>query len=159
MSETIQPEILEKIEMVKRKARSPKPTVKQIKALRYMNQGMSQLAAMKKAGYSKNSASKPSQEFWPTKGVQALISSMALELADSGLNTAFMVKKFKEWMDAKKYVGKNGEEVNDPATQMLAYDRWKKVMDEQAPQKTDGGKIKRKMTIEEFITGEDSKDE
>jgi len=154
----------EQVQPQKLRRRKKQPTVKQIKAIQYINQGMSQRQAMLKAGYSNVTASTSSSRvLMKSKGVRDLLAGMAGELQDAGLHNKYMVDKFKEWLEAQKTTSgmrikknKDGsveklEAVTeaDYQTQIAGYDRWKKIMDDQAPGNT--GKVKRKITLEEFL--------
>jgi|SRR5882724_675059 len=133
--------------------RKKQPTVKQIKAIQYINQGMSQRQAMLKAGYSDVTARTSSTRvLMKSRGVRDLLAGMAGELQDAGLHNKYMVDKFKEWLEATKVNNSPTEPdrvVPDYQTQLAGYDRWKKIMDDQAPGNT--GKVKRKITLEEFL--------
>ena len=149
-----------------------KPTLKQIKALRYIQGGMTKRQAMLKAGYSKGAAMNPGTRLMKTKGVQNSLMAFSKKLAEDGLTDTYMVKKFKEWLEAQRtvsalVVGGKGDsakasttdfiEVPDYKVQLEAYKEWKKIMDQQEEwSKSDGkGQMKRKLTIEEFITDEE----
>lgn len=148
------------MEKIKKRKFSRPPTLKQIKALQYINQGDSPRKAMVKAGYSlSGGASHPGRNLFATPGVKRLISNMAGELSDEGLTVKYMVGKFKEWLEATKTTNSFTEpdkNIPDYKVQLEAYKEWKKIMDqhEQAvnPQ---GGQISRKLTIEEFVTGKE----
>lgn len=137
-----------KPQVVKRKYRRGMPTIMQVRALQYINQGMSKRAAMIKAGYSKSSAINPGKVLMNKKGVKNILISMAGELNDAGLTTEYMVAKFKEWLEAEK--SSESGKSPDYEIQLKAYKEWKKVMDEQAGDTLKPG-VKRKLTIEEFI--------
>lgn len=138
------------------------PTLKQIKTLQLVNQGMTVHRAMKEAGYKKRTYEK-SSEFMKSPVVKQMIMNMGKELRDKGLTEKFMAGKFEEWINAKQkkneYVGKDDsgkpmyEEVENPDydTQIKAYDRWDKAVN---PNQITPG-TKRKLTIEEFVTGEE----
>lgn len=146
-------EPLEGTVLPQKKPRRVKPSIRQIRALQYKNQGMSTRQAMIKAGYSKNSSGQPGRLLYGTGGVKQILDSMAGELNDAGLTTKYMVGKFKEWMEAEKVHTSHTEPdrtVPDYDVQLKAYDRWEKVM---TPKDIGGGKVKRKLTIEEFVTG------
>lgn len=136
-----------------RKKRRDKPTLKQIKALQYKNQGMSTRKAMMKAGYGDVAANHPGKHFWPSKGVQTALASFKGEVIDQGLNTKYMAAKFKEWLEATKVQTSHTEpdrKVPDYDVQIKAYDRWGKIMEDKPLE----GKIKRQMTVTEFVFGE-----
>jgi hypothetical protein len=128
--------------------RKRKATLRMIKALQYMNQGLSHHKAKLKAGYSLGEAIKPKRIFLQRKGVQQMIADMGEELVNQGLTTQYMTIKFKQWLEATNEKGSP-----DNRVQMEAYREWKKVMDEQS-ETENGLKVKRKLTIEEFVTGE-----
>src|SRR6185369_10910459 len=79
-----------------------KPTIKQIMALKYINEGMSKRQAMIKAGYSPYVAERPTDRLMNAQGTKVALASMASELENSGLTITYMAGKFKEWMDATK---------------------------------------------------------
>lgn len=142
-------------------SRSPKPrrmrnpTIRQIKALQYVNQGMSKRQAMKKAGYSKAVWNHNSSTLMKKQGVQQMLGSMQGKLTDAGLTTEYMAKKFKEWLEAQKIHTSHTEpdrEVPDYDTQIKAYDRWEKVIGVTQGTK---GKVKRQMTVTEFVMGDE----
>jgi type II secretory pathway component PulK len=129
-------------------ARNQAPTLKQIKTLQYMNQGMTVHRAMKEAGYSQSSLVQ-SSKFKKSPVVQKMMSGLKSKLVDKGFTVDFLADKFMEWMQAEKtVVSKFGEVTNsDYDTQIKAYDRAKEILD---IKETDP-KIKRKLTIEEFV--------
>ncbi len=138
--------------------RNRTPTPKQVKALQLHNQGLSWHRAMKEAGYSASTVAQSSR-LRKSPTIQAMISSMPAELVNAGLTPQYMALKFKEWIDATKQLSarRNFEtddfiEVPDYETQIKAFDRWEKSMQ---PVQPNGKGIKRKLTIEEFITGEE----
>lgn len=138
--------------------RRTQPTIKQIKTLVLMNQGKSKRAAMIQSGYKVDVAEKPRREFFKSPAVQAMIQSMASELANEGLTVEYMKGKFKEWLEAEKIDHSHtspDQLVPDYDVQLKAYDKWKKIMDEhnQGVMGNNGlGKVKRKLTIEEFVS-------
>lgn len=142
----------------KEKQRRHRPaTLKQIKALQYINQGFSKRQAMIKAGYSAKTAASPSIHLMNKVGVKDILYGMAGDLVDAGLTKEFITLKIKEWFEAQKvdhsHTGPDTL-VPDYDTQIKAYDRWEKIMEQQInPEK----KVKRKLTIEEFVTGEEEK--
>ena len=146
------------MEKIKKRKYSRPPTLKQIKALQFMNQGMSKRQALLKAGYSSEVASHPSKHFMKKKGVQSMLNTMAVELADAGLTTSYMVNKFKEWMEAQKVEHSPvapDRDVPDYSVQMRAYTEWKKILDsENSANNPDGNQVRRRLTIEEFVNGE-----
>ena len=73
----------------------------------------------------------------------------------AGLDEAFMVKKMKEWADAKKTIRttEEGEEISTPdyGIQLRAYDRWEKLMNPEG--KIKQAEKKREITFTEWISG------
>jgi hypothetical protein len=132
-----------------KKWRRGQPTVKQVKALQNINQGMSVRKALIEAGYSIKTANK-STLFFKAKGVQSAIMGLKMEIQNIGITNKRIAAKFNEWIDAKKKVGtKMGIlEDNDYDTQIKAYDRMKDIWN---ADENPAGKIKRKLTIEEFV--------
>jgi hypothetical protein len=110
---------------------------------------------MIKAGYTVTSASHPKQALMQKPAVRKILSDMKEELQDAGLTSIAMVDKFKEWLYAEKVQSSMTEPdklVPDYKTQLAAYDRWKAIMDKDI--EGENGTVKRKLTIEEFVTGE-----
>lgn len=143
-------------------------TLRQIKAIKYLSEGMSKRAAMMKAGYAVTTAMHEAHKLTTSTAVEGLLDKLKDDLAQKGLTTDKIADKFVEWLDAQRTVGarvvvkrEGGElptaesrtddfiEVPDYDTQIKAYDRWKGIMD--SGDKKDKG-IKRKLTIEEFIS-------
>jgi hypothetical protein len=132
-----------------KKWRRGQPTVKQVKALQNINQGMSVRKALIEAGYSIKTANK-STLFFKAKGVQSAIMGLKMEIQNIGITNKRIAAKFNEWIDAKKKLStKSGVIVDeDYDTQIKAYDRMKDIWDaDENPQ----GQVKRKLTIEEFV--------
>lgn len=160
------------VKPIKRRRRQPTP--RQIKAIQYINMGYSKRQAMIKAGYTPKVAEDPANNLLRKVSVKNFINGMAGELVDAGLTKEYMIGKFKEWLEAQKVIGarvvvkkesptpstdlkpansmtNDFVEVPDYETQLKAFDKWKKIMDDQGnPQ--GGGQMKRKLTIEEFIS-------
>ena len=135
-----------KIETPKiKKWRRGQPTVMQVKALQNINMGMSVRKALIEAGYSIKTANK-STLFFKAKGVQNAIMGLKMEIQNIGITNKRIAAKFNEWIDAKKKT-KFGED-NDYDTQIKSYDRMKDIWN---AEENPGGKIKRKLTIEEFV--------
>lgn len=135
-------------------------TVRQIKTLILMNQGKSKHRAMLEAGYARDVAEKPRRDFFKSPAVQAMIQTMATELANEGLTVEYMKGKFKEWLEAQKVDHSHTEPdqlVPDYDVQLKAYDKWKKIMDEhnEGVMGNTKGKMTRKLTIEEFVSDSD----
>lgn len=129
------------------------PTIKQIRALQYRNQGMTKRAAMKKAGYSPAAYNNPGATLMKSRGVKQILQSMAGDLEDAGLTAEFMAQKFQEWISAKKIhtsMTEPDREVPDYQTQLRAYKAWKDIVDAERGSGEDK-KVKRKLTIEEYI--------
>lgn len=118
-----------------------KPTKMQVKALQFMSQGYSPRKSMIKAGYSKNVAGAPKRTFFSTAGVQTALASMGPLLFKNGLDQYFMADKFKDWFNNPNH-----------KVQMAAYDRWEKVMKQSTEAQEGQGRLKRKLTFEEFIS-------
>lgn len=133
------------------KKKKHRATIKQIKALQYMNQGMSKRKAMIKAGYAVPTAQQPGRKFFSRQGVKQMILDMGTELVDQGLTTKYMALKFKQWMETET----GGKP--DTRVQIEAYREWKKVMDQREEAKS-GLRMKRKLTIEEFVMDRQKKE-
>ncbi len=130
--------------------RNKKPTIKQVRALQYISQGMSKRQAMIKAGYSKSSADAPGQMLMKREGTKQLLDSFKLDLIRAGLTGEHWANKIFEWSEATKIDhSSTGPDLDVPDydTQIKGFDRWHKVM---APEGQTSG-VKRKLTIEEFI--------
>lgn len=142
---------MEALQIIKRKHRR-KPTIRQILALKYINQGMSKRKAMMKAGYKASTASNPSDNLMDKKGTARILDTMKAELVNEGLVPKYMAQKFAKWMEAKKiehsHTGPDIE-VEDNEFQLKAFKEWQKIM---GIQETDSH-VRRKLTIEEFIKG------
>src|ERR1035437_6330753 len=82
-------------------AKNQVPTLKQIKTLQYMNQGMTVHRAMKEAGYSKASLV-TSSKFKKSPVVQKMMSGLKSKLVDKGFTVDFLADKFMEWINAEK---------------------------------------------------------
>ena len=151
--------IMEGVPVKKKKHHDVKPTLMQIKAVQYINQGMKAAPAMRKAGYSDKSARTPKPALMKSNGVQKLLSGMVGKLNDEGLTTEAMSIKFKEWINAQKVhssVTEPDRMVPDYDIQLKTYDRWAKLLgiNEEAARINGGQKVKRSMTVTEFVTGE-----
>jgi len=136
-------------EHLRRKRRSY-PTVRQIKTLQLMNQGMSKRKAMITAGYKPGWASRPYKEFFSSPAVKSVLLGMKDVMIDQGLTKEFMAAKIKQWVDAE------GEKGPDFETQIKAYDRWEKIMEREEQSQLQGGKVKRKIEFTEFVTGKEA---
>lgn len=136
-----------------------KPTIKQVKALQYMSQGMSKRQALLKAGYSLEVASHPGRGFMKSDGVKHIGRTMYMQLAQAGVTSEFMIEKFKQWLNATKTTNSFTEpdkQVPDYKTQLEAYKEWKKIVDQHDAETSPvNGQIKRRLTIDEFVTGKE----
>jgi hypothetical protein len=111
---------------------------------------------MKEAGYSKSTLIQ-SYKFKKSPTVQRMMIGLAGKLQDKGLTVDYLADKFMEWLNAEKPFSSHTEpdkSVPDYDTQIKAYDRVKEVLNPKF--ETPG--VKRKLTIEEFVTGEEEKD-
>lgn len=79
-----------------------KPTVMQAKAMELIREGNTPRQAMLKAGYSVATASHPSDNLLRTPGTQSIIEQYKAEYTKAGITPEYMVKKTKEWLEAKK---------------------------------------------------------
>ena len=93
------------------------PSVRQIQAFHYINQGMSKRAAMIKAGYSPSTANQAMRVIH-TQSMKAVTQSFADQLENEGLTTQYLAWKLKELVDATKFV--DGVIVPDYKTQIEA---------------------------------------
>ena len=128
--------------------RDRKPTIKQIKALKFKAQGYSARASLLKAGYSENVAN-TSTHYFNNKGMQLAVASIKGYLNKMGKDDETIASKISEFIDAKR-VTKNGD-VADYPTQIQGV---KIYLDLDAKKPQDNLK-KREMTITEYITGEE----
>lgn len=126
------------------------PSLKQIKTVQLINQGYSTHRAMKEAGYSQSSL-KQSYKFKKSPVVQNLMINLGKKLRDKGFTSEYLADKFMEWMEAEK-VTKYGKD-KDYDTQIKAYREAKEIF---KPQEAMSKGVKRKLTIEEFVTGEEN---
>ena len=125
-------------------------TLKQVTALKLISQGYSKRQAMLKAGYSAGSADHPSSRLLQRVSTQEMLDDFRDILVKEGLTAAYMANKFKEWLNAGK---SNGNP--DYTTQIRCYDRWKDILErEESPE--NHGKIKRRISFEEWITGDEN---
>lgn len=117
------------------------PSIRQIKALQNLAQGMSKRQAMIKAGYSLSTANQAARVF-DKKSMKNLLETYKELFEKAGINPAYIVGKFSEWLNSEN------EEV-----QLKAYDRYEKIMGivGKENQKTEG--FKRTLTIQEFVLG------
>ena len=117
-----------------------------------MNQGMTVHRAMKEAGYSQASLVQ-SSKFKKSPVVQKMMSGLKSKLVDKGFTVEFLADKFMEWMQADKTISTKFGEITNPDydTQIKAYDRAKEILD---IKETDS-KVRRKLTIEEFVNEEE----
>lgn len=144
----LSPEVLEPREP-KRRNRRPSPL--QIKALQLVQQGMSKRKAMLQAGYSLSSANN-SQKLMRARGVKNALESMRTYLEQEGINQERLAKKLNQFLEQKKIDHSHTEPdmlVDDTDTQRFAWDRAHKIVNPDTPPEG----LKRKLTIEEFITG------
>jgi len=141
----------------RRRKRKQAPTVKQIKALQNLAQGLSMRQSLIRAGYSMKQANKGKQFFFGMRGAREALESMTQHLIDQGLTPAFMAKKVKEFVDAKKIDHSHTEPdklVPDYRTQIEGVKLWREIRNENI--KGAQGK-KREITLTEFITGKDAR--
>lgn len=130
-------------------ARNQAPSLKQIKTMQLVSQGYTLHRAMKEAGYSQSSL-KQGWKWKKSPVVQNMMLGLAGKLRDKGFTTDLIADKFIEWINAEK-VTKFGTD-KDYDTQIKAYDRAKEILNPT----TEGKGIKRKLTIEEFVTGDET---
>jgi hypothetical protein len=81
-----------------------KPTLKQAKAMELIREGVLPTVAMKEAGYSEETSSHPKQNLLRSPGVKSIIEQFKSEYTRLGITPAYLVKKEKEWLEAKKIV-------------------------------------------------------
>lgn len=132
-----------------------KPTVKQIAALNYINQGMSKRQAMIRAGYSVSTARYPKGNLMVSNGAKQTMESLKEELINKGLTVEYMAGKIKEWIDAKKIITSHTGpdfEFPDWEVQIKGFKEYGKIMGFDSSQ-DEIAKVKRKMTITEFVEG------
>lgn len=142
----------------KKYTRKRKATPLQIKTLHVLNSnpGMGVSTAMRQAGYSIQTAKGKSTAFFKSPTVQKTLMTMKKHLEDEEITGVYMAQKFKEWIDAQKLVkdlsGQVVDKEPDYDTQIkgakLMFDRIDKEESQNDP------KLKRKMTIEEFVGDE-----
>lgn|SRR3990167_1986550 len=139
-----------------------KATTKQLQALKLINEGMSPHEAMLRAGYSKRVAGHPKRYLMKAQAIQSLIERFHLELKDEGITTAYLAKKYKEWLDAHLTQiltlakDKTGQpitmEVDKPdyKTQIEAAKMLKEIFN-LTPTYKDSESLTRRITFEEWI--------
>lgn len=142
--------------------RRHKPTLMQQRFLQeYMKGGVTKREALRRAGYSKASARASTKAAYTA--LKNLSSVMVGKLKDRGIDEDAIADKFVEWLNSKKtLVNKQGQtlEIPDHDIQMKAYDRVNKILKIDEDSQTGKGKgVKRKMTIEEYVFGEQQQDE
>lgn len=125
------------------------------------NPGIGVATAMRQAGYSRQTARAKSTAFLKSDAVQKTLMTMRKHLENEELTGVYMAKKFKEWIEAQKLVkdlsGQVVDSEPDYDTQLkgakLMFDRIDKEESQSDP------KLKRKLTIEEFVGDEPKKEE
>ena len=139
-----------------------RPTEKQVKAMISLAQGKSHMQSLRDAGYAKGSLTDSSTKIKPLLA-SGMIQQLQGRLLKNGLNADYIADKYKEWLDAKReIVTKSGEVVedNDYQTQLKAKDGWEKIMKVHETPVMPGTKgFGRKLTIEEYVYGEEDGNE
>ena len=120
-------------------------TQKQTTALQLINQGMSKQQAMLKAGYSKYSAQNP-KRLMQSQAITNIVDKVRIELISQGLTTAYMVQKLKQFLEAGK---------RDPGDYKVQLEALKILQSIHGiePKEHKEESIARRITLEEFITG------
>jgi len=129
------------------------PTLKQLKTLeiKQANPKMPLGTAMRMAGYSKNTAVCPKQNYLEARGVQTAMQQVKARLADLGVTPQFYADKIFEWSTAvriKSSLTGPDMTVPDYPTQLAVREDLKNILEVHVTG-TDG--VTRKLTIEEFI--------
>lgn len=148
--------IIEDKPVGEKKRRNRKPSIKQTKALQYMNQGNSMRKSMQMAGYK--SLANQGKRFFEFKGAQRALESMAGYLEQQGLTNQYMAQKIKQFTEAEKIhssIKEPDRVVPDYRTQIEGVKLWREILDNNM--KSQQGVKKRELTITEFITGEEQK--
>ncbi len=122
-----------------------KPSVRQIKTLQLISQGLSKRQAMIKSGYSVSSANQ-AKHIFDKKTMQSLIQSYNGLFEKQGITPEFIAAKFVEWFNSP-----------DEKIQLQAYDRYEKIVGINHENNNPPG-IKRTISIEEFVFGQDVSD-
>lgn len=145
--------------MVGKKARTA--TTKQITALKLINEGMSPHKAMLTAGYSKKSAQHPKRVLMKAQAIQSLVERFHLELKDEGITTAYLARKYAQWLDATDIaMGAFGPIKDKDTGEVVTRPNWKvqveagkmlKDIFKLTPDKQDSENLARRVTLEEFI--------
>lgn len=136
------------------------PTQKQMKALQFHAEGNSVRKSMILAGYSVKTANKGATVF---KNVAVRRSLLGLRdyVEKNGMNTEKMGDKLLKWIDAEKDIySKKGEYLGtapDNEMQKYSFDQWMKLQQLDSKLNPDG-KVKRRMTIEEFVGKDEETD-
>mgnify|MGYP001566966698 CR=1 FL=1 len=126
------------------------PSLRQVKTLQLMSQGYTKHRAMKEAGYSASSLKQGKRIIDNSPAVRNYVNQVYPELIKLGIDAPYEANKIKEWLEAKKPFSSHTEPdkmVDDFEIQIKAYDRLQQLK----PTVNKKG-IKRKLTIEEFIT-------
>lgn len=116
---------------------------RQLLALQLISQGSKPGEAMQKAGYSKWASRNPGKNLLRKPVVVDIVDRLKLQLTDVGITTTYLAGKFKQWLES-----------DDEAIQLQAYDRAGKILGINV--KPEDSNIRRKLTIEEYISGESS---
>ena len=133
--------------IIKIKHRKPKQgSKKQLLALQLISQGQKPGEAMTNAGYSISASRNPKQNLLSKPVVVDIVDRLKLQLTDVGITTSYLANKFKQWLESE-----------DETIQLQAYDRAGKILG--ITPKNESKDIRRKLTIEEYISGDSSDSE
>ncbi len=138
--------------------RTYKPTQMQLKAEYYRSQGMSKLAAARKAGYKLAQKSPAATMFSPMLA-KYMQQHMQQALVKKGATPDKIADKMMGWLEAKKvHITKSGDQIESEDTlgQIKAYEKMNEIMHFSGdPQLPGGVTKKRTMTLEEWTFGND----
>lgn len=123
-------------------------------ALELIAKGMKPGKAMLEAGYSKSASSAPTRSLLSKPSVQSVVDKMQIAVLGKGITVSYLAGKFAEWLESTS-TDRDGTPTPNHDIQMKAYDRIKDILGI-APAPNDLKGIKRKMTIEEYISKEDN---
>lgn len=121
-----------------------RPSIRQVKALHNLSQGMSKRQALIQAGYSVSSSNQAARVF-DKKSMQNLLETYQGLFKEAGITPEFVVSKFSDWFNSEN------EEI-----QLKAFDRYEKIMGILGKEDSRRDGLKRRLTVEDFVNGVDT---
>lgn len=131
-------------------------TLKQVTALKLINEGVGEVESMKRAGYAESTARNPKTNLLKAQAITNIVEKFIIQLKDENITTAYLAKKYKEWLDAQEEVtvgkGENAYTFKRPdyVTQLQAGKLIKEVFN-LTPTKEDAANLSRRVTLEEYL--------